>query len=98
MVDNILCSELNCLVRKTKGIILLLGQNIKQIREFQGLNQAGLAVKTGLSKSAIHNLETGNTKEPKYSTVVAVANALGVTPDLLYADALTMTYTIQKAG
>lgn len=77
---------------------MILATNIRNIRKFQGLSQAGLAKKAGLCCQAIVNIENGATQEPLFSTVKAVADALGVSTDILHAETLEMTYDIRKAG
>jgi transcriptional regulator with XRE-family HTH domain len=58
-------------------------QNLKRIREAAGLGQAELARRAGLTPGAVCNLEHARRSDPRYSTVVALAAALGVEPGLL---------------
>jgi transcriptional regulator with XRE-family HTH domain len=51
---------------------------VKELRERAGLSQQGLAVAAGLSISLITQMEHGSRSDPKMSTLVALARALGV--------------------
>jgi transcriptional regulator with XRE-family HTH domain len=62
-----------------------LGGNVKALREAAGLTQQQLATKAGLSMSGLGTIEQGKKPDPRLSTVVALANALGVTVDELIA-------------
>jgi transcriptional regulator with XRE-family HTH domain len=56
------------------------GTRLRAIREAAGLNQLQLAAASGLTHEAISNLETGK-RSPYATTVRALAQALGVTPE-----------------
>lgn len=60
----------------------MLGKRIADLRRKRGLNQSELAKKLGLSASSIGMYEQGR-REPSISTVVALAEQLGVTTDYL---------------
>jgi transcriptional regulator with XRE-family HTH domain len=60
---------------------LAVGKRIKERREAAGLTQQQLAVKAGLSVSNLAQIEQGQKADPRISTVVALARALGVTVD-----------------
>lgn len=51
---------------------------IVRLREAKQWSQAELARRSGLSQPSVHDLEKGNTTMPKYTTLKAVADALGV--------------------
>jgi transcriptional regulator with XRE-family HTH domain len=53
------------------------GARLKELREASGLSQKALADKAGLSQRGIANWELG-LREPLWSNVVALAEALGV--------------------
>lgn len=55
------------------------GLRLKELREAAGLTQAQLAEKAGLSQRAVSHLEQQR-NEPIWSSVIALAEALGVTP------------------
>lgn len=59
-----------------------LGKNIRKYRKAQGLLQKDLALMTNYSDSYIGQLENNKTT-PSLEAVVAIANALNVTFDML---------------
>lgn len=59
-----------------------LGNRIQQLREECGLTQEELAAKTDISIKHISVLERG-LKEPRLTTFLTIAEALGVTPNEL---------------
>ena len=60
----------------------MLGQRIGTLRRQQGLSQAELAGRLGISASAMGMYEQGR-REPSADTLVALARELGVTTDFL---------------
>lgn len=62
-----------------------IGQRIKEIRKKKNLSQETLAEKTDLSTTYISLIENG-VKCMSLETLVKVANALGVTADVLLSD------------
>jgi transcriptional regulator with XRE-family HTH domain len=52
---------------------------LKELRERAGWTQAELAQRAGLTKDGVAHLEQGR-REPGWSTVLALADALGVGP------------------
>ena len=64
-----------------------VGARIKKAREAASLTQEQLAEMVGLSSSHISVVERG-VKAPRLETLVAIANALGVTADSLLIDVL----------
>lgn len=60
----------------------ILAANLTRLRVMKGFSQAELAAKSGLSRQAYRNLETGQS-EPRTRTLMAVAAALGVGVDEL---------------
>lgn len=60
-----------------KSELLKLGYKIKYERVKKGVSQLDLALKTGLTTRSISRIECG-TNDPKYSTLVRIAEALGV--------------------
>jgi transcriptional regulator with XRE-family HTH domain len=61
---------------------------LKELREQAGLSQKGLADRAGLALSAIGHLEQG-LRKPTWETVLALAEALGVTCEAFTAPAST---------
>lgn len=60
-----------------------IAANLQRLRGMRGLTQDAAAEAAGLSRAAYRNLEAGRS-EPRASTLVALAKALGVSPaDLL---------------
>lgn len=59
-----------------------LGQAIKTLRTKQGMTQAQLAEKCGMSKTAICSLETGKAYPPK-ATVDRLCQAFGIPESFL---------------
>jgi XRE family transcriptional regulator, fatty acid utilization regulator len=58
-------------------------QNVRHYRQEGGLSQEALGAKAGLHRTEISLLERAG-REPRLSTMVAIARALGVRPaDLL---------------
>lgn len=60
-----------------------IGQNIKKARREKGWTQKQLGEKCGMVDSAIRRYEIGKGR-PKYETLAKIAEALGVSVDLLY--------------
>lgn len=59
-----------------------IGENIKRIRKWQGLTQAELASKAGMSTMSIRRYESGY-REPTFETVELIARVLDVNLDEL---------------
>jgi transcriptional regulator with XRE-family HTH domain len=62
----------------------------RSLRRRAGLTQQTLAARakrgrTSLSQKVISKIECGETRDPQYSTVLALAAALGTTPDAVIA-------------
>src|ERR671916_695945 len=60
-----------------------LGDELKRLRNERFLSQRDLAQKAGVSPTTIMHLETGESTDPRLSTVRKVAEALGVDPNSL---------------
>jgi putative transcriptional regulator len=56
----------------------LLGDQIRRARLRYGMSQAELARRVGLSAQGMNDLEQNKTREPRFSTVVKIAQVLGV--------------------
>ena len=59
-----------------------IGRRVKEIRNAKGMSQAELAEQIDMSVPYISLIETG-TKKASLSTLILIANALGVTVDTL---------------
>ena len=64
---------------------MTLGDRIRQARERVGLSQIELARRIGLSKNAMNSIEAGDA-DPRASRIVAIAQVLGVSTDVLLLD------------
>ena len=60
-----------------------LGEELLRLRKEQFLSQRDLAQRAGVSPTTIMHLETGESADPRLSTVRKVAEALGVDPNSL---------------
>jgi transcriptional regulator with XRE-family HTH domain len=63
-----------------------LSLRLKHLREASGLSQQEVAVKADLSLSLVAKLEQGKKADPRASTLLALAEALGVRPGRLLED------------
>jgi len=66
---------------------VLMGKRVHKFREAKGWTQAELAYEVHMSNATISHIECGSGK-PELNTVVNIANALGVTVDMLLCDSL----------
>lgn len=73
-----------------------IGKNIRAYRQAKKLRQEDLAEKTGLSANYIGMVERGE-KIPSLETFICIANALGVSADMLLADVLDTGYTVKDS-
>lgn len=65
-----------------------LAENLKNLRNANGYSQSELAALTGISQPTICHIEQGIKKNPKWETVVKLANKLNVTPTELLGDSI----------
>ncbi len=56
------------------------GMNFRQLRERAGITQYRLAQVTGVEQTTISQLELGKVRDPRWSTISALAEALDTTP------------------
>jgi transcriptional regulator with XRE-family HTH domain len=63
-----------------------ISKRIKALREASGLSQQEVAVRADLSLSLVAKLEQGKKADPRASTLLALAVALGVPPGQLLDD------------
>ncbi len=61
----------------------LIGTNISRYRKQQELTQKELAEKAGIDLFTLSKIETGTTPNPTIETMKRIADALGVSVDLL---------------
>jgi transcriptional regulator with XRE-family HTH domain len=62
-----------------------LGERVREQRRTRGLTQEALAEALDLSVAYVSLIERGG-RNPPYTTVVAIARALGVAPSRIVAD------------
>lgn len=62
-----------------------IGRRIKRLRESKGLTAARLAERAGITENALRKIESGDSKEPRFSTGVRIARALDIEPRALVA-------------
>jgi transcriptional regulator with XRE-family HTH domain len=65
--------------------LLALGRRLRQIRRARELSQEALAAAAGVHPKHLSEIERAN-KDPRATTVVRLADALGVTVAELYED------------
>ena len=63
-----------------------LSERVRTLREAAGLSQQEIAIKADLSLSQISKLEQGKKADPRASTLIALALALGIKPGQLIDD------------
>lgn len=68
------------------GTAMPIKDRLKELRAAAGLTQQALAVKAGLSISAVIHIEAGRIPDPRVSTLKALAKALGCRMDDLAAN------------
>lgn len=61
----------------------MLAKNIKRIRKNKGLTQEKLARLADISNNTLVKIEMGMAKEPTITTMIKIADALGVSIDEL---------------
>jgi transcriptional regulator with XRE-family HTH domain len=54
--------------------------NFRQLREHAGLTQYRLAQVSGVEQTTISQIELGKVRDPRWSTLSALATALNATP------------------
>jgi transcriptional regulator with XRE-family HTH domain len=57
--------------------------NFRQLRERAGITQYRLAKVTGVEQTTISQLELGKVRDPRWSTISALAEARGTTPAIV---------------
>ncbi|MGZ3499389.1 MAG: helix-turn-helix domain-containing protein [Vulcanimicrobiaceae bacterium] len=63
-----------------------VGSRIRHYRRAKGLSAAALATRAGVTENAIRKIESGDSKEPRFSTGVRIARALDIEPDVIVGD------------
>lgn len=73
-----------------------IGRNLRRYRTEKGIMQETLAEKADLSANYIGMLERGE-KLPSLTTLINIANILGITADMLLCDVLTEAYSVRSS-
>lgn len=58
---------------------------LRDLRRRKKLSQKALAAAAGCEQTTISQIELGKVRDPRYSTVVAIARVLGTTPGVVAA-------------
>jgi XRE family transcriptional regulator, master regulator for biofilm formation len=61
----------------------MFGKRLKELRESRGLSLSELAVKSGVAKSYISNMERDKMTNPSLEILTKIASVLEITPQLL---------------
>jgi transcriptional regulator with XRE-family HTH domain len=56
----------------------VLAERIRVMRQTADMTQQELATRAGVALSTLRKIETGQITEPGYFTILAIANALGI--------------------
>lgn len=67
-----------------------LGQNIRKVRNFKNIPLKELALKTGLQKTTLINIESDK-HQPRIDTLKKIASALGEKESYFFADNLYLS-------
>jgi ribosome-binding protein aMBF1 (putative translation factor) len=73
-------------VNMLADVLMPIADRLKAARKAVGMTQQDLAVKAGLSISAVVHIEAGRIPDPRVSTLRALAKALGLSMDVLAAE------------
>jgi transcriptional regulator with XRE-family HTH domain len=68
-----------------------LARRIKALREAVALSPEEVAARANLSLSRVTKLEAGKKSDPRVSTILALASALGVKPGAILEDLLPVS-------
>jgi transcriptional regulator with XRE-family HTH domain len=71
-----------------KKLAKAIAARLKALREGAGLSQQDVAMRADLSLSQVAKMEQGKKADPRASTLLALAGALGVSPGRLLDDLL----------
>jgi transcriptional regulator with XRE-family HTH domain len=70
--------------------------NFRELRERAGITQYRLAKLSGVEQTTISQLELGKVRDPRWSTIAALAEVLSVTPGVI-AKCIEQTVRHKKA-
>lgn len=73
-----------------------IGKNLRRYRTEKGIMQETLAEMAHLSSNYIGMIERGE-KMPSLTSLINIANALGITADMLLCDVLKEAYSVRSS-
>ena len=74
-----------------------IGSRIKALRRQRGVTAGALATSVGVTENAIRKIEAGDSKEPRFSTAMSIARALGVPPSALEGQPQFSALVVEEA-
>lgn len=75
-----------CLKSAEGGPSVFSGKNLVRIRKERKLNQEGVARRSGLATVTVSKLMEGKISDPRMSTVLKLAKALGCSVEALFSE------------
>jgi transcriptional regulator with XRE-family HTH domain len=69
---------------RDKTILKKFGLRLKEIRKLKNMSQDDLALEADIEKSQVYRIENGLTN-PTITSVVNIARALNIKPEILFA-------------
>jgi transcriptional regulator with XRE-family HTH domain len=75
-----------------------IGARLRTARKAAGLTQEGVARRAGLTLKAVGEVERGEVQDPHYSTLTAIARALGMTVGELVGEELAPLADASETG
>jgi transcriptional regulator with XRE-family HTH domain len=75
-----------------------LGEALRKYREMRGYTQAELGARARINPTHISRLENGRTSNPERSTLVALAKALDIDPEVLFAASSRVRWRTSESG
>lgn len=64
---------------------MLFGDKVKMLAAERGMKQKDICIASGLNKQTMSKIWNNQTTDPRLCTVIAIAEALGVTPNEMIA-------------
>jgi len=59
-------------------------QKLKNVREGRGMTQRQLSIASGITQLTISMIENGRTRNPSFRTIERLAQALSVSPEMIF--------------
>lgn len=73
----------------------VFAQRVRQLRYAKGWGPDDLAARAKISRTALYQIESGKTGQPRAGTVRRLARAFGVTPESLLDESVTMSNSLR---